>query len=367
MVDIKNRIEVVHITKNLLSNGITNVVMNYTCHVDKNAISSTIISGTPIIDSCKKQCCSHGIDLKEVPSKKKSSILYYLNIWKILKSKKYDIIHIHGNSATISLELILAMLAGIKVRIAHCHNSTCNHTRIHKLMSPLFYCLYTKGYACSDIAGRWLFGSNPYTVIPNGFEIKKFVFDSAKRDEIRQRLNLQGKYVIGNVARFNNQKNHAYLLKIFEKIGALNPDAVLLLVGVGPLLEQIKKDVEKHPFKERILFYGETNHVEHVYNAMDVFVLPSKYEGLGIVFIEAQINGLRCITSDRVPEEVNIMNQTVFLPLENNDNAWVDEILKNPVYERMEASRLSYDEAKEYDIEKNALKLKKDYQELVYK
>ena len=359
-------INVVHITKSLESNGISTVVMNYTCNMDKSKYKNTIIAGTPIVNAYRNRCADYGVDVIEVPSKKSSSVKYYMATWKILKNKHFDIAHIHGNSATITIEMIIAKLAGIKVRVAHSHNSTCDHIKVHQILSPLFRRLYTKGYACSELAGKWLFGDSPFSVLPNGFEIKKFIFDQATRENIRKELDLEDKFVIGNVARFNDQKNHIFLLNIFEQVARENKDAVLFLVGTGPLLGKIQQMIQEHPYKERIIYYGETDHIESLYNAMDIFVLPSKYEGLGIVFIEAQINGLRCVTSDQVPKEVNINNHTVFLSLEKGVESWASEIHQDFNGNRKQTSELAYASAQNYDIKGNVDKLEKDYLGLVY-
>lgn len=367
MNNSSNMIKVAHVTKFLKSNGITNVIMNYSSHLDKSSFMNTIIAGAPISEIYRNQCNEEKVEVKELPSKDKSSLGYYISLFKFFQNGKYDIVHIHGNSATITVEMLLAKIAGIKVRIAHCHNSTCDHVYIHKLLSPFFKRLYTKGYACSDLAGKFMFGNSPYTVLTNGFEIDKFIFNQEKRDSLRQKLNLDNKFVIGNVARFNDQKNHIFLLDIFKQIASVDQDAVLFLVGAGPLLDKIKQLISEHPYKERIIYYGETDHVEDLYNAMDIFVLPSKYEGLGIVFIEAQINGLKCVTSDHVPSEVNINNHTVFLSLSENIEKWCIEALSTFSENRIDASMLAYKSAQEYNIHFSVKQLENDYRKLLDK
>ncbi|WP_029231644.1 glycosyltransferase family 1 protein [Butyrivibrio sp. VCB2006] len=358
------KVKVVHITKDLIVSGIGTVLMNYTCNLDKERFKTTIIAGTPIADSYRDLCRENGIEIKEIPAKGSSSLKCYMAMWKILKKGKYDIVHIHGNSATITIELLLAKAAGIKVRIAHCHNSTCDHVKVHEILSPIFKRVYTKGYACSDLAGKWMFGNSSYQVLTNGFEINKFLFNQEMRKSIRRELNIEDKFVIGNVARFNNQKNHIFLLDIFKEVAKKNPDAFLFLVGAGPLLEQIQQLIQEHPYKDRILYYGESDYVEILYNAMDMFVLPSKYEGLGIVFVEAQINGLRCVTSDQVPSEVNINNQTKFISFDKDAESWASEVVPYPDDDRQKMSELAYSSAKNYDIADRVEKLERDYLEL---
>lgn len=357
-------IKVAFITKNLAANGITNVVMNYGTRLDKSRFALTVITGVPIESIYRDKLAQENIGVVELPPKRNNPAAYYQKLWKELKSG-YDIVHIHGNSATITVELFLAKWVGIQVRIAHCHNVTCDHKNIHRALQSVLQKLYTYGFACSDSAGKWMFGNSPFEVLPNAFQTKKFVFNEEARKNVRTSLGITDKYVIGNVARFNDQKNHEYLLKVFEKVAQKQENAVLLLVGNGPNLEKIKEKIENHPYKDRIIYYGVTDKVEELYSAMDVFVLPTKYEGLGIVFVEAQINGLPVVTSNGVPKEVALGNGIVFLPLENALDLWCDTILRTNTSERNSFHKTHNIEAMRYDIDCNVKKLEKIYQKLV--
>lgn len=356
-----DKIRVAMIANYLVKNGISNVIMNYCINMDKSKIDITIIVGTPVDPFYKKLCEENNISVVELPSRKGDTMAYYMALFKILSYKRYDIVHVHGNSATITVELLIAKLKGIKGRVAHCHNSTCSNIKIHKMLLPVFNRLYTHGFACSSLAGDWLFGRGKYDILPNGFTTEKFVFNPVKRIEMRKQLGLDDKFVIGTVARFNDQKNHPYLLKIFEAVAREKEDAYLVLVGAGPNLERIKKMIAIHPYKDRIIYYGETNHVEWLYNAFDVFVLPTKFEGLGIVFIEAQINGLPVITSNMVPPEVNIGNRTRFLPLDEDINRWKDAILNVEFIDRGSFAKEHEKEIDVYEIHSNANRLLECY------
>lgn len=361
-----NIVNVVHITKNLAANGITSVVLNYTKNISKEKFNITIVSGPPIHQDFKSDCEKSGISVIEVPSKGESPFGYYIALWRIISNGKFDVVHIHGNSATISVELLMAFLCGVKVRIAHCHNSSCEHPKAHRLLLPLFKLLYTKGYACSDLAGQWLFQSNQkYEVIRNGFDINKYQYNEAKRNVIRSELGLGDKFVIGNVAGFNDQKNHIFLLEIFEKIADVNSNAILFLVGEGHLLKQIQALIKSHKYGDRIYYFGITNHIEDLYNVMDVFLLPSKYEGLGLVFLEAQINGLKCFASDCVPREVNLNDQTTFISLDEMPERWADFILESDCGDRSELSDKACRAAETYDIRQCVSHLEKEYLSMV--
>lgn len=361
---MKKKINIAYLTKDMTVNGITTVIMNYSKNLNKDKYNITIIAGSPVIGTYKEECTSLGIEIIELPQKIKSSKEYYKGIWRNLSKEKYDIVHIHGNSATITIELFIAMIKGIKVRIAHSHNSTCNNLLAHKLLYPIFNRIYTCGFACSELAGRWLFGENNFKVLANGFDTRKFIFNNKRRSKVRKQLGIEGKFVIGTVARFNDQKNHPYLLKVFEAVASEKDNAYLLLVGDGPDLDKIKYMIESHTYKDRIIYYGITNNVEYIYDAIDVFVLPSKHEGLGITFLEAQISGLVCITSDVVPHEVVLGNKIYFLPLEDDVSKWKDIILSAKSINREKFYEEYEDRINQYDINMNAIQLSKYYEEI---
>lgn len=198
-------IKIAYITKNLAANGITNVIMNYGMRIGKDKFELTIIAGNPVESIYEDKLKQEGIKIVKLPPKKKNPLSYYREMWKELKNN-YQIVHIHCNSATNVVELMMAKLVGIKVRIIHSHNVTCDHALIHQIFQPILKRLYTHGFACSDAAGKWMFGDSPYEVLPNAFETEKFAFDESSRNTVRKSLNITDKFVIGDVARFNDQK-----------------------------------------------------------------------------------------------------------------------------------------------------------------
>lgn len=359
------KLKVVHITKTMPMNGISTVIQNYCLNLDRSQCEITIITGDPVADYFVNLYAEAGIELVNIHESMKQPQRFYSALFRELKKRSFDIAHIHGNSATISMELMLAKLAGIKVRIAHSHNSTCTHKAEHYVLKPVFNSLYTDGFACSDMAGQWMFGGRPFSVVPNGFDTRRFIFSDADRRAVREELGLGQRFVIATVARFNDQKNHPFLLKVFEEVAKQRSDAVLLLVGDGPNLGKVQEMIRQHPYGDRIIYYGTTSQVERIYSAADVFVLPTKYEGLGIVFIEAQINGLPVVTSDQVPAEVNITGRTKFFALTDAPAKWaegvlnVDSVNRNSFYEEHIAQILTY------DITNNAKELGEKYKAMV--
>lgn len=362
-----NKIKLAMLANDLNINGISTVVANYCMNMNLEKFDITVVAGAPIDNSYKQMFDKQGIHYVELPARKTSSKAFYKALFKEFKQTKYDIVHIHGNSATITVELLIAFLNGIKVRVAHSHNSTCDNMKIHKMLLPLFKILHTHGFACSDLAGKWLFGKKEFQVLPNGFYTERFRFDESIRNQQRDSLNLEDKYVIGHIGRFNNQKNHPFLLQVFEEVAKKREDAVLLLVGNGPNYDKVMQIIDNHPFKDRIILYGETSEAEKAYSAMDIFAFPSKYEGLGIVLLEAQINGLKCVSSDVVPSEVVLGENMVLLSLDDDIQKWADEIINPATINRGSFYTQNEDKILEYDIQKNAKQLEEYYYNAVNK
>lgn len=317
------KIKLAMIADCLRLDGISAVIMNYCTHLDHDKFEITIISGAPVISVHRKRCDEIGIRVVELPIRKKAKIKYYVELSRTLKERHFDICHVHGNSATNSVEFLLSAIHGVPVRIMHCHNSKCQHELVHKVLSPVFKHLYTQAFACSTLAGNWIFGESKFKVLQNGFETEKFKFDINKRSRYRSQLGLGENFVIGHVGQINYQKNTEFSIKLFEEVFADDDLACLLLVGNGRDKELYKEYVKNSACRDKIFFYGESDDVQGILSAMDVFIFPSRYEGLGISVIEAQINGLPCIISDAVPEETQVSENAVFLPIgEENFEKW---------------------------------------------
>lgn len=249
----------------------------------------------------------------------------------------YDVVHMNSGSKNYAV-LKYAKKYGIGSRIAHSHNIDFQTTspykkyigNIFKYILNYYATLY---FACSYEAGLWLFGKRVvdgdlFTVIPNAIDFNKFKPNEECRDRMREELGVKEKLVIGNVARFSNQKNHQFLLHIFVKVLKKNSEAKLLLIGDGELYEEIKYLAKELGVFDSCIFTGYQENVSDYMQAMDVFVLPSKFEGLGIVLIEAQANGIPCFTSfGVVPEGVKVSQLLEFVSLEEDYDYWANQIL----------------------------------------
>lgn len=348
-------------------NGISSVIMNYCRNIDLSKFNISLLVGVPISDIYRNECQKIGITIFDLPERKKTPFKFFYSLNKVLFKNKFDIFHVHGNSTTITAELFLAWFNGIKIRIAHSHTTSCNHRMLNKLLLPAFKMLYTCGFSCGQSAGRWLFKNKPFKVIPNGFQTETFIFDPELRNKIRSETNTEGKLILGHIGRFNDQKNHPFLLDVFNRFAVKREDAVLLLVGTGPNFDHIKDLINTHPYKDRILVYGDSTEPAAMYSAMDIFLFPSKSEGLGIVALEAQISGLPCLASEAVPEDVILGDHIDFIPLDNPD-LWVDRLTAIKV--ETEKRELFYDTNREkivkYDITENIKLLEKIYMDLYH-
>ena len=248
-----------------------------------------------------------------------------------IREHKYTAVHFnifHGLSLKFAQ---IARKEGIPVRIAHAHGSGLGDgfaAKIKTVLSRLGTSLWlkeaTKLIACSEPAGKFLFRGKEFTVIPNGISAERFAFSEEKRERIRSELKLDDSTVIGHIGRFSSEKNHEFLLKVFAKTKKLIPDSKLLLLGEGELFEDMRSLARELRIEDSVIFIGAVPHPEDHLCAMDVFMLPSVFEGFGIAAVEAQASGLPTILSDGIPRSVAISDHAAFLPLDSEDR-WAEQ------------------------------------------
>lgn len=359
----KRKIKIAIVTKNLEMTGISSVIMNYITYLDKKKYDLTVIAGSKINEKYLRQCKQNKVHLVKLPNKGKHIWQYYFFLYKALVKNNYDIFHVNGSSSILGIDLLIAKIAGIKVRIAHSHNTTTEHPRIHRLLKPLFNCMYTDALACGIEAGKWLFGNKKsFTVIPNGFDISNFKFNKEVRKNVRTKLGiLDDMEVIGHIGRFNFQKNHDFILNIFNEYLSLNPRAVLLLIGNGPDFTKIKAKIDQCNFKNKVILYGETDSPNYMYMAMDKFIFPSRFEGLPVALLEAQISGLPAVISDVITNEVILSSNITLESLTNPAIKWAKDLLALPKVNRESFFGNHLSKFKNYEITDNIQKLSSVY------
>lgn len=306
-------------------NGITNVIFNLLSAFPKGLDSIGYVAINKPTLKYAKLIRELGLRLFVLPRKITSPIEYIKRLRIV--AKEYDIMHVHGNSATMVLEMIAAKLAGVKLRIAHSHNTTCEKKLIDKMMRPLFYSLCNGRLACGVEAGKWLFGKRHFKIINNGIDSDRFRFNQTSRGKIREQYGMTEKIVVGNVGNLLIQKNHTFLLDIFSELSKTISNSILLLVGDGPLKKRLQEKAEILGIKDKVIFTGSIDNPEDYMSTMDIVVMPSLFEGLPLTLVEEQANGLSCIVSDAITRDVNLTANVKFLPLNGDVKKWASTVL----------------------------------------
>ena len=345
--------------------GISMVAKSYYRYIDKRIFKVDFLVINHGDLNFENEVKSNGDSFFCLEMRNKNPLKYMHELGRILQKGSYDIVHVHGNSATMFFDLFPAKLKNIRCRIAHSHNTKCDHTGIHKIIYPLFKRTYTCGFACSRDAGEFLFQDKDFFVMNNGIDCKRYRYNEIVRNKIRKEYNLSDKVVIGNIGRLTYQKNQEFLLSI---LGNLPDKYMLMLVGDGVNRSYLENMCNTLNLADRVLFLGNIDNVNEILQAMDLFAFPSRYEGLGIAAIEAQASNLPCILSSAVPSEVGIISTTQYLPI-NDQDLWVDTIKKYKV--NIDNRELYADNACDlvvkagYDIAQSVSKLSEIYKNLV--
>lgn len=347
------------------NNGITNVLFNYLRAMETDGLQIDLVSINHPDEYYLKEVERKGGQVY-VLARLDGTITYWRYLRNLIREKKYDAIHIHGNSHTTLLELTAAKVAGCNIRIVHAHNTMCKHVILHKLLSPIFKLLCTHCLACGKDSGMFMFGNKPFTIVNNGVDIEKFAFHQEKRDFIRQKLGFEGCKVIGHVGSFIEVKNHQWIIEVFRELVRNDNTYRLVLIGDGELRESIVAKVKKYEISDFIIFTGNINNVDSYLCAMDLILMPSLYEGLPLALIEQQVNGLRCVLADTITKEVDKTGNITFLSLSSLANDWAKtieqiEIVTDGKRKTMSDNAVYAITNCGYSIKDEAAKLKKYY------
>ena len=308
----------------VIKDGITNVMLNLYKKIDKEKYHIDFITINEPEESIKKQIFSNGGKYTVVQRSIKHPLRYIKEYSRACKG--YDIVHVHGNSATLFLEMLAAKLAGVKVRIAHSHNTYCRFKKVDKILRILFYMTCNERLACGREAGEWLFGKKIFTIINNGIDCQKYSFDAKSRRSTREDLEWVDAKVIGHVGNFLPAKNHEFIVDVFEELIKRDSSFRLLLLGDGELYDSIKKSVSSKGLEDFVTFAGSVTNVNGYLSTMDIIFMPSINEGLPLTLIEAQANGLRCVVSDNITQDVNLTANVYFMSLSVAKDTWADAI-----------------------------------------
>lgn len=305
-------------------NGITNVIYNYYRAINKRNMCIDLVTINSIEESYRDEFLQNGGCVYTLERNLRHPLRYMRRLSELAHG--YDILHAHGNSATMVLEMYAAKKAGVPVRIAHSHNSNCKYHFVDKLCRMPFHAFCNGRLACSSEAGYWLFENKNFSILKNGIDTDKFHFEEGKRIFIRERLGWEDCKVIGHVGNFWEAKNHVFIIAIFQQLVLRDASFRLLLLGKGEKMGEIKDRVARLQLSDNVYFAGATDHVTDYLCAMDIIVMPSLHEGLPLTLIEEQANGLPCVVSDVITREVDKTGLLEFQSLQTTALAWADRI-----------------------------------------
>ena len=353
------RVLQVGMTRNL--GGIETYLIEQFRHLDKSKIDYDFVNITGEYSICyEDEILASGSKIFKVVSRHKNPLLHYWQWFNILLQHKgvYDVIVLNTNSLEYVFPLVLGKVFGIPVRVIHSHNSGFENKQglarrlLVGMNKKLLAWSANLRFACSQFAGQWMFKDNPYHVIYNAIDIHKYDADLAVRDEMRQALNLDTALTLLHVGRFSYQKNHSFLLDIFKEVHGIQPNSVLLLVGdtteESEFLTEVKRKIKAYGLENVVRLLGRRDDVNKIMQAADVLVMPSFFEGLTVVGIEAQACDLPLLLSDTVTKELGLLPSTHFISLEAGPTAWAEAIVNSKQHNRQ--SRYEELKAAGYDI-----------------
>lgn len=363
---MKQPLRVLHFQGRMGKGGAETFMMNAYRNIDRTKIQFDFLIYDDFEDvkPYNNEIHKLGGKIYSVPNPNKNILAYIQAVKKLLKDKHFDIVHneiFFGGG----LNLYLAKQAGVSKRVAHSHATTDGKgnniamNAIRKIFQHMLLKNATNYLACSYEAGIGLYGEDqPFIFVPNGIDLESYQNISQSKEEIRDKLNIpKNAHVIGNIGRFEEQKNHKFLIDIFEKVVEKNPNSHLILIGEGSLEDKIKEKVASLDLQSKVSFLGLRDDIPQLLKSMDVFLMPSLYEGLPISAVEAQAANLKLVLSTEVSKETALSNNVHFVSLKEEPVSWATIILSEP-FGNKPTENLNL-----YDMRKTAIQLEKAYLE----
>ncbi len=352
------------LTVRFAKNGITNSVLNTVSRFDPARVRCDLV--TPNEPDAKDKAVFErtGGTVFVLGGRNRNPLVYMKILAGIVRSREIDVLHAHGNSATLFTEMHAGLRGGANVRLAHSHNTTCKMKLADSLLRNAFYRSYTGAIACSKAAGDWLFPNRPFTVLNNAVETERYRYSDALRAETRAALGiLKDSLVLLHAGAFNEQKNQAFLIGTFAKLLGMRPNAELLLVGDGPNRASCEALASRLGIASAVSFLGWREDIPALLSAADAFALPSLHEGLPLTIVEAQCAGLCCVVSDRVTPETALTDLVSFCSIDA-EQAFADTLAAVPKNARMSASGEAITQVKAagFDAQENAKRLMELYE-----
>lgn len=339
---MKDKIRVLHVVVRMDRAGLETFIMNVYRNIDRNIFEFNFLCASSHKGAYDDEIMQLGGKIYHMPMSDNRGILRKfdrVNLiaqWLITHKNDIDIIHWHSGDAVESLLCLKACKkAGIKNIIIHSHNSKCDRMILNRICRVFAGAYKYRKLACSEEAAKWRFGNrfvkkNEVEVIYNGIDLEAYKYDKQSSIDMKKALGIENKIVLGHIGRFSQQKNHEFLIDVFYEYHKTHSDAVLILIGKGELEKAIRSKVSRLGLDNDVKFFGVRDDIPKILQAMDVFVFPSLYEGLGIVLIEAQAASLPVVTNKAIPKIAIVSDLVRMLPIDN-PSRWcreIDEALK---------------------------------------
>lgn len=363
---MSKKIKVCHVIGDFVNGGVESVIYNYFSHMNLDDFEVHIIGHGIKVQACADRFVSMGFRIHNITPKRESLLRNMKEMEAIFRENDFDVVHSHLTEWAC-IPMYVAWKCGIKTRVNHSHMAEqprgIKNKVYYGIRLKLGKLFATDHFACGRDAAVYLFGdkaveAGKVTILSNAIDLETFKFD----DDIRQRIRRENRIadsttVVGHVGRFFEQKNHSFLIDIFDAYQKTNPNSLLLLFGDGELKEKIEKKVHQLKLDKAVKFMGVKSNINEWYQAMDLFLLPSLFEGLPVVGVEAQASGLPCVFSDAITSEIKISDHVTFVPLAYSADEWADTIKKLIA----ETIRNKVELSSRYDITKCANKLEQFY------
>lgn len=361
-------IRVLQVVNDMQRAGLETMLMNYYRNIDRSKIQFDFLTHRPNRAAYDDEIEAMGGKMYYAPRLYPQNYPKYFRFMQefFAQHPEYRIVHSHIDAMS-AFPLYAAKRSNVPVRISHSHNTRLDKDAkivIKYFAKNVVPKVANEYWACGEMAGKFMYGEQPFHVLRNAIELEKFQYNVAIRDKVRRQLGIESEFVVGHVGRYCPVKNQSFLLDVFKSICEKEERAHLLLIGIGEEEVTLRKKAEELGIAGKVTFLVNRSDVNELYQAMDVFVMPSLYEGLPVVCVEAQTNGLPCIVADRISDEVLLSSSIQLKSLSDGKESWADEILS--------VNRIRSTEAPEelrangYDIKREAKILSEEYLRMQY-
>ncbi|CCY29742.1 glycosyltransferase family 1 protein [Roseburia inulinivorans] len=343
--------------------GLETMLMNYYRNIDRTKVQFDFLTHRIEKGAYEDEIISMGGKVYHAPRLYPQNYKKYFGFMKafFMEHPEYKIIHSHIDAMSY-FPLQAAKNSGVPVRIAHSHSSKFDRDiklPIKFIAQKNITKVATINCACGEVAGRFMFHERPFKIVRNAVDIEKFKYDSIIGERKRKELGIENKFIIGHVGRYCYIKNQMFLIDVFNCVIKFKPNAHLLLVGKGENQKKIEEKIEKLGLKNKVTLLIDRSDVAELYQAMDIFVMPSLFEGLPVVGIEAQASGMPCLVSNRISKELLITSNIKMINLDKNKEEWAKEIMNTSITRNGNARQELIDAG--YDIVSEAEKLQRWY------